>query len=500
MMDLFSNLILGFSVTLTPMNLLYCFFGTLLGTLIGVLPGIGVLATIAMLLPATFNMPPTSSLIMLSGIYYGAMYGGSTTSILVNIPGESTSIVTCFDGYAMARQGRAGAALGIAALGSLFAGCVATLLIVLFAPPLAEVALQFGAVEYFSVIVLGLVSAVVLAHGSLVKAVAMVLLGLVLGLVGTDVNSGTPRFNFGISELSDGISFVAIAMGMFGFAEIITNLELKEKREVFTSKVQNLLPTRADFKASWKPVVRGTTIGSLLGILPGGGAIISTLASYTLEKRLADDPSRFGNGAIEGVAGPEAANNAAAQTSFIPLLTLGIPANGVMALMLGALMIQGIPPGPDVIAKQPELFWGLITSMWIGNLMLVALNLPLIGIWISLLKVPYRLLYPAILMFCCIGVYSLNNSTFDVLMTAGFGLFGYIFNKLDCEAAPLLMGFILGPIMEENLRRAMLLSRGNPIVFVTSPISLAMLIMAALLLLTIVVPAIRQKREGSLQE
>ena len=499
-MDLFANLILGFGVILTPVNLLYCFFGTLLGTLIGVLPGIGVLATIAMLLPATFNMPPASSLIMLSGIYYGAMYGGSTTSILVNIPGESTSIVTCFDCYAMARQGRAGAALAIAALGSLFAGCVATLLIVLFAPPLAEVALQFGAVEYFSVMVLGLVSAVVLAHGSLVKAVAMVLTGLVLGLVGTDVNSGTPRFNFGISELSDGISFVAIAMGMFGFAEIITNLELKEKREVFTSKVQGLWPTRADLRASWKPVLRGTALGSLLGILPGGGAIISTLASYTLEKRLADDPTRFGNGAIEGVAGPEAANNAAAQTSFIPLLTLGIPANGVMALMLGAMMIQGIPPGPDVIAKQPELFWGLITSMWIGNLMLVALNLPLIGIWISLLKVPYRLLYPAILMFCCIGVYSLNNSTFDVIMTAAFGLLGYIFSKLDCEAAPLLMGFILGPIMEENLRRAMLLSRGNPIVFFTSPISLAMLVLAALLLLVIIVPKVRQQREGSLQE
>ncbi len=499
-MDLFNNLILGFSVVLTPVNLLYCFLGTLLGTLIGVLPGIGVLATIAMLLPATFNMPPTSSLIMLSGIYYGAMYGGSTTSILVNIPGESTSVVTCFDGYAMARQGRAGPALGIAALGSLFAGCVATLLIVLFAPPLAEVALQFGAVEYFSVMVLGLVSAVVLAHGSLIKAVAMVLLGLVLGLVGTDVNSGTQRFNFGISDLSEGISFVAIAMGMFGFTEIITNLELKEKREVFTSKVQSLLPTRADLRASWKPVLRGTALGSLLGILPGGGAIISTFASYTLEKRLADDPSRFGKGAIEGVAGPEAANNAAAQTSFIPLLTLGIPANGVMALMLGAMMIQGIPPGPDVMIKQPELFWGLITSMWIGNLMLVALNLPLIGIWISLLKVPYRLLYPAILMFCCIGAYSLNNSTFDVIMTAIFGLVGYVFNKLDCEAAPLLMGFILGPIMEENLRRAMLLSRGNPIVFFTSPISLAMLILAALLLLVIVVPSIRRKREGSLQE
>ncbi len=499
-MDLFNNLLLGFGAVLTLINLLYCLVGVLLGTLIGVLPGIGVLATIAMLLPVTFNLAPLSSLIMLSGIYYGAMYGGSTTSILVNIPGEATSVVTCFDGYAMARQGRAGPALGIAALGSFFAGCVATLLIVLFAPPLAELALQFGAVEYFSIMLLGLIAAVVLAHGSLLKAVAMVLLGLSLGLVGTDVNSGVVRFSLGSSHLSDGISFVALAMGMFGFAEIISNLESNERREIFTSEVLSILPTRADLRASWKPVLRGSALGSLLGIIPGGGAIISTLASYTLEKRLADDPARFGNGAIEGVAGPEAANNAAAQTSFIPLLTLGIPTNGVMALMLGALMIQGIPPGPDVMIKQPELFWGLITSMWIGNFLLVVLNLPLIGIWISLLKVPYRLLYPAILMFCCIGIFSLHNNTFDVYMAAGFGLFGYICNKIDCEPAPLLMGFILGPLMEENLRRAMLLSRGNPAVFFTSPISLTMFLLTAFLLLLIILPKIKRKRQEALLE
>ncbi len=493
-MDLFDNLLLGFGTILTAANMVYCLAGVLLGTLIGVLPGIGVLATIAMLLPVTFNLVPVSSLIMLAGIYYGAQYGGSTTSILVNIPGEATSVVTCFDGYAMARQGRAGPALGIAALGSFFAGCGATLLIALFAPPLAEMALKFGSVEYFSVLVLGLIAAVVLAHGSLLKAIAMMLLGLLLGLVGTDVNSGVIRFGFGTPHLEEGLCFVALAMGMFGFAEIISNLEFEEKREVFLSKVRDKLPTKADFAASWKPVLRGSALGSLLGIIPGGGAIISTLASYTLEKRLANDPKRFGKGAIEGVAGPEAANNASAQTSFIPLLTLGIPTNAVMALMLGAMMIQGIPPGPEVMTQQPTLFWGLITSMWMGNLFLVVLNLPLIGIWISLLRVPYRLLYPAIIMFCCIGVYSINNSPFDVYLAAGFGLFGYICSKLKCEPAPLLMGFILGPMMEENLRRAMLLSRGNPAVFFTSPISLAMLCMAAFLLLMIIVPEIKRNK------
>ncbi|MBI5967539.1 MAG: tripartite tricarboxylate transporter permease [Deltaproteobacteria bacterium] len=493
-MDLLSNLILGFGVALSLINLLYCLIGVMIGTLIGVLPGIGPLATIAMLLPITFNVPAVSALIMLAGIYYGAMYGGSTTSILVNIPGEAASVVTCLDGYQMARQGRAGPALAIAALGSFFAGCATTLIIALFAPPLAEVAFKFGPAEYFSLMVLGLVSAAVLAHGSMIKAIAMILLGLLLGLVGTDVNSRVRRFTFDIPDLFDGISFVVIAMGLFAFAEIITNLERKEKRVVLTD-VQRLLPTRADLEASWKAVLRGTGLGSIIGILPGGGAILSSFASYALEKRLANDPSRFGKGAIEGVAGPESANNAGAQASFIPMLTLGIPSNAVMAVMLGAMMIQGIVIGPQVMTEQPKLFWGIIASMWVGNLMLVIINLPLIGIWIRMLMVPYRLLYPAILLFCCIGAYSLSNSPFEVGLTAGFGLLGYIFVKLDCEPAPLLLGFILGPMMEEYLLRAMRLSRGDPTVFFTRPISLAMLMAAAFLLLLIIAPTVRRKRE-----
>ncbi len=499
-MEILSHLYLGFGIALTLTNLFYCLVGVVIGTTIGVLPGIGPAATIAMLLPTTFSLPPVTALIMLAGIYYGAMYGGSTTSILVNLPGEAASVVTCLDGYVMARQGRAGPALSIAALGSLFAGCIATAIIVLFGPPLAELALKFGSAEYFSLMVLGLVAAAVLASGSLLKAIAMILLGLLLGMVGTDVGTGVRRFCFEIPELSDGIGFVVIAMGMFGFAEIVSNLGLKEKRQVFTSKVGRLMPSRADLKASWRPVLRGTALGSALGILPGGGAVVSSFASYAVEKRIASDPSRFGKGAIEGVAGPEAANNAAAQTSFIPMLTLGIPANAVIALMLGALMIQGIAPGPRVMIERPELFWGLIASMWVGNLMLVVLNLPLIGIWIRLLTVPYRLLFPAILLFICIGAYSINNNPFDVAMAAGFGLLGYIFSRLACEPAPLLLGYILGPMMEENLRRAMQLSRGNPMVFLTRPISLAMLLTAAFLLLLIIIPAVRAKREETFRE
>lgn len=493
-MDAFGALLLGFEVAFTPLNVLYCLFGTLIGTLIAVLPGIGSVATIAMLLPITFGLPPIAALIMLAGIYYGAQYGGSTTSILVNIPGEAASVVTALDGYAMARDGRAGPALGIAAFGSFFAGCVATIFIFLFAPPLAEIAFQFGPAEYFSLLLLGLLGAVVLASGSLLKAIAMVFLGLLLGLVGTDVNSGMRRYCFGLSELADGIGFVVVAMGLFGFAEIMTNLEKTETRQVLTSKLKGLLPTRADIKASWMAILRGTILGTLLGILPGGGATISSFGSYTVEKRLAKDPSRFGKGAIEGVAGPESANNAAAQSSFIPLLTLGIPANPVMALMIGAMMIHGIAPGPLVIAERPELFYGMIASMWIGNLMLVVLNLPLISIWVRLLMVPYRLLFPAILLFCSIGVYSLNKAPFDVVLTAGFGVLGYVFLKLGCESAPLLLGFILGPMIEENLRRALLFSRGNPMIFVTRPISLALLLACGFIFALIVIPAIRRKR------
>ena len=494
-MDIFNNMILGFTVAFTPWNLFYCLFGALIGTLIGVLPGVGPAATIALLLPFTFNVPPVTALIMLAGIYYGSQYGGSTTSILVNIPGESSSVVTCLDGYAMARQGRAGPALAIAAMGSFFAGCVATVIICLLAPTLGELALKFGPAEYFSMMVLGLVGATMLAHGSLLKAIAMILFGLVLGLVGTDVNSGTRRFTFGISTLFDGIDFVVVVMGLFGLAEIISSLDLEKKKEILTTKVSGLMPTRSDLKASWKAVVRGTVLGSVLGILPGGGAILSSFASYALEKRIASDPSRFGIGAIEGVAGPESANNAGAQTSFIPMLTLGIPTNGVMALMLGAMMIHGITPGPRVMVERPDLFWGLIVSMWVGNLMLVVLNLPLIGIWVRLLTVPYRFLYPAIVMFCCIGVYSLNNSIFDLAMATGFGIVGYILLKLDCEPAPLVLGFILGPMMEVYFRRAMVLSRGDFTVFFTQPISLTMLLAAAILLLMNIAPTVRHKRE-----
>jgi TctA family transporter len=439
---------------------------------------------------------------MLAGIYYGAQYGGSTTAILVNLPGEASSVVTCIDGYQMARRGRAGAALGIAAVGSFFAGSVATLLIAAFALPLVEVAFKFGPAEYFSLMVLGLIGAVVLASGSLIKAIAMIVLGLLLGLVGTDVNSGVARFAFDVPELTDGIGFVAVAMGVFAFAEIVANVEKHEHREVFTDKVKNLWPTGADLKDSAPAIVRGTALGSALGILPGGGALLASFASYSLEKKIAGsraDPP-FGQGNIRGVAGPESANNAGAQTSFIPMLTLGIPPNAVMALMVGAMTIHNIQPGPQVMSSNPALFWGLIASMWVGNLMLVVLNLPLIGIWVQLLKVPYKWLYPAILAFCCIGAYSLNNNVFDVYVTAVFGAVGYLFYKLDCEPAPLILGFILGPMMEENLRRAMLLSRGDPTVFFTRPLSLALLLMAAALVLLVALPAIKSRREEAFHE
>ena len=499
-MDLLANLGTGFAVALTWQNLAFCFIGVALGTLIGVLPGIGPVATIAMLLPITFHFEPASALIMLAGIYYGAQYGGSTTSILVNLPGEASSVVTCLDGYQMARQGRAGAALAIAALGSFFAGCVATLVLATLAPPLAELAFKFGPAERFSLMVLGLVAAVTLAHGSLLKAVAMILLGILLGLVGADPEVGRMRYTFGLTQLTDGIGFVVVAMGIFAFGEIIANLERGENREVFTKSITGLWPTREDFRLAWKAVLRGTGIGSILGILPGGGSVLGAFASYMAEKKLAKDPSRFGKGAIEGVAGPESANNAGAQTSFIPLLTLGIPSNAVMALMVGAMIIHGIQPGPQVMQERPELFWGMIASMWIGNLLLVILNLPLIGIWVKLLSVPYRLLYPAILVLCCIGIYSLNNSVFDVGLAVFFGLLGYAFIKFRCEPAPLMLGFVLGPMLEENLRKAMTISRGDPSVFITRPLSMSMLLIAAVLLILVVLPAVRRKREEAFQE
>lgn len=496
-LGLISNLMLGFETALSLQNILYCTIGVTIGTLIGVLPGMGPVATVAMLLPATYALPPTSALIMLAGIYYGASYGGSTTAILVNIPGEASAVVTCLDGHMMAKRGRAGSALGIAALGSFFAGCVATLLIAAFAPPLTELAFQFGPAEYFSLMVLGLVSATVLATGSLLKAICMVLLGLLLGLIGTDVNSGAFRFTFGIDELQDGIDFVPLSMGLFGFAEIMRNLEGNMSRSLVPNKVKNILPSWQEIKVSVGPIVRGTALGSILGVLPGGGALLSSFASYTAEKKLAGDKADppFGYGNIRGVAGPESANNAGAQTSFVPMLTLGIPSNAVMALMIGAMMIHDIVPGPQVMQSDPGLFWGLIISMWIGNLILVVLNLPMIGVWVQLLRVPYRWLFPAILVFCCIGVYSINNNVWDVWIAIFFGFAGYVFGKLGCETAPLVLGFILGPMMEENLRRAMLLSRGDPSVFVSSPISCGLLIAAVLMVFLVAAPAFRKTRE-----
>ena len=493
-MELFNNLIFGFGVALTWQNLWFCFIGCFLGTLIGVLPGIGPLATIAMLLPITFNLSPIPALIMLAGIYYGAQYGGSTTAILVNLPGETAAVVTCIDGYQMARQGRAGPALAIAAIGSFFAGTVCTLIIALFGPPLAEVALKFGAPEYFSLMLMGLVAAAVLAGDNMIKSLAMVVVGLLLGIVGTDVNSGMARYSFGVAELTDGIGFIVIAVGVFAIGEIVQNLGDPEERKLVSSKITGLMPTLEDLKMSFWPIVRGTGIGAFLGVLPGTGPAIASFSSYMVEKKMAKDPSRFGKGAIEGVAGPESANNADAQCKFIPTLTLGIPASAVMALMLGALTIQGIAPGPQVMTQKPDLFWGLIASMWVGNLMLVLLNLPMVGMWVQLLRVPYRMLFPAIMAFSCIGVYSVNNSAYEVYLTALFGVIGFMWMKLEMPPAPMLLGFVLGPLMEENLRRALLISRGDPTVFFTRPISLGFMIATVLIVVVMVLPGIRARR------
>ncbi|MFC3629749.1 tripartite tricarboxylate transporter permease [Paracoccus angustae] len=494
-MDLLSNLAMGFGVASSLANLAFCLIGVLLGTLIGVLPGIGATATIAMLLPITFQLEPVSSLIMLAGIYYGAQYGGSTTAILINMPGESSSAVTAIDGYQMARNGRAGTALATAALGSFFAGSVATFLVAIFAPPLTAIALKFGAAEYFSLMVMGLVMSVALAHGSVLKALAMVVLGLLLGMVGTDVYTGAPRFTMGMTQFADGLNFVAVAVGVFGIAEILRNLEDEHDRQVMTKHITRLFPSGDEFRQMIGPVLRGTGVGSVLGILPGGGAILAAFASYTVEKKLSKHPEEFGKGALAGVAGPESANNAGAQTSFIPLLTLGIPANPVMALMIGAMIIQGIVPGPNVVSEQPALFWGIIASMWIGNLMLVVLNLPLIGLWVKLLTVPYYVLFPIIMAMCSIGVYSVNSNPYDLFAVAFFGLLGYVMSKLRCEPAPLLLGFVLGPLLEENLRRAMILSRGDPATFVTRPISAGLLILSLAILVLVFLPQIRKRRD-----
>jgi putative tricarboxylic transport membrane protein len=498
--DVLANLATGWATALTLLNLCYCFLGVLIGTLVGALPGLGPVATIAMLLPATLTLPADSALIMLAGIYYGAQYGGSTTAILINLPGESSSIVTALDGHAMARQGRAGAALATAAVASFFAGTVATFVIACLAPPLGNLALKFQAPEYFSLMVLGLIASIVLAQGSLLNALGMVLLGLLLGLVGTDVTSGTQRFTFGVSALSDGINFVVVAMGVFGIAEIVRNLEDPRARALLVQAISELMPNREERRRMVAPILRGTALGSLLGILPGGGALLASFAAYALEKRLSPRALEFGTGAIEGVAAPEAANNAGAQSSFIPMLTLGIPSNPVMALMIGAMIIQGIRPGPNVMLEQAPLFWGIIVSMWIGNLFLLLLNLPMIGLWVRLVSVPYNLLFPSILLFAAVGVLSLANSAVDVYLLALFGVLGYVFVKLGCEPAPLLLGYILGPMMEEYLRRALTLSRGDPMIFLQRPISAAMLLAAGLALGILLLPAVRSTRSKAFSE
>jgi len=494
-MGLIDNLVLGFSTALSVQNLLLCFLGCLIGTLIGVLPGVGPIATIAMLLPLTFNVDSTGAIIMLAGIYYGAQYGGSTSAILVNIPGETTSVVTVLDGHQLARQGRAGVALGTAAIASFIAGTIATLVIAALGLPLSKLALLFGPADYFSLMVVGLACSIVLARGSLLKAVAMVLTGLLLSTVGTDLDTGVERLTFGLPELADGIDFAVLAMGLFGFAEILKNLAEPEETDVVRGVIGRLLPSKDDFKQELGPILRGTGLGALLGILPGNGAVLGPFAAYAIEKKLAKDPSRFGRGAIEGVAGPEAANNAGAQTAFIPLLTLGIPPNAVMALMVGAMTIHGIIPGPQVITKSPDLFWGMVASMWLGNLMLLVLNLPLVGIWVRLLKVPYRLMFPSILLFCCIGVYSISNSPANVLFTALFGLVGYVLHKLGFEPAPLLIGFVLGRLFEEKLRQALTLSRGDFMVFLERPVSASLLVVALIVFGVALVPNLKKKRE-----
>ena len=497
---MFSNLGLGFSVALTLQNIFLCFLGCLIGTLVGVLPGVGPIATIAMLLPITFGLDPVGALIMLAGIYYGAQYGGSTSAILVNIPGEATAVVTTLDGHQMARQGRAGIALGIAAIASFFAGTVATIVIAALGAPLTHIALLFQPADYFSLMFLGLAFAVILARGSILKAVVMILAGILLSTIGQDLETGEERLTFGQAFLSEGIDFAVLAMGLFGIAEILRNLEQTADRDVVRRHLGRLLPTRDDLRQAAAPILRGTFLGGLLGILPGNGAVLGPFASYSLEKRLARDPRRFGQGAIEGVAGPEAANNAGAQTSFIPLLTLGIPPNAVMALMVGAMTIHGIVPGPQVMTRNASLFWGMVASMWLGNLMLLVINLPLIGVWVRLLKVPYRLMFPAILLFCCIGIYSINNQITDVMAIAVFGIAGYVLIKFGFEVAPLLLGFVLGRLMEENLRRALTISRGDLTTFVTHPVSLGLLIVAILLLALAFSANVRRQRKEILLE
>jgi putative tricarboxylic transport membrane protein len=492
MSDLLANLAIGFDTALSWEALLYCFAGVTLGTFIGILPGIGPLAAIAMLLPVTFHLEPVSALIFLAGVYYGALYGGSTAAILLRLPGTAASAVICIDGHAMARAGRANVALVMTTIASFIGGCVAVLVIAGFSPPLARFAIGMGPADYASLMVFGLVAASAMSGGAFLKGLGMVLLGLLIGLVGMDVNAGTLRYTFGFSHLADGLSIVVLAMGLFGISEVLNNLVSGDPGHMIKTRftLRDLIPSRRDLKMSLSAIGRGTAIGSALGILPGAGPAMSSFASYSVEKQLARDPSRFGKGAIEGVAGPEASNNAAAQTSFIPTLTLGIPGDAIMALILGALMIHGITPGPNVMNSHPELFWGLVVSFWIGNLMLLVLNLPLIGVWIKILSIPYRILFPGIMLFICIGVYSVNRNPADVLTVAVFGVFGVAMYALRCDIVPLILGFILGPMLEEYARRALLFSRGDPLVFFERPVSLTFLVCALLLIAVTTTPRI----------
>lgn len=499
-MNIFDGILLGLAHSATPINLALCLAGALLGTLIGILPGIGPSATLAILLPVTYYLPPLGALIMLAGIYYGAQYGGSTTAILINLPGEASSVVTAMDGHQMAKQGRAGSALAVAALASFFAGIVANVFIAFFGPSLASMALKFGPAEYFSLALFGLMSATILTSGSVLNAIGMTLLGLLLGLVGTDQNSGGLRLTFGSVNLFDGIPFVVLAVGFFAVAEIIDNLESPTIRGKITGHINKPWPSRSDFNKCWRPVVRATGLGSLIGVLPGGGATLSAFSAYMLEKKLSKSPESFGQGAVEGVAAPEAANNAGAQTNLVPMLVLGIPSGAITAIMLGALAIHGIVPGPNLIHTSPDLFWGFIASMWIGNIMLLFINLPMIGLWVRFLKIPYRLLFPAILLFSCVGVYSINNKIFDVAMLVVFGMIGWVARKARCDAAPLMLGFVLGPMMESNLRRTLTITGGSLEPFVERPISLTLLIATVLLLAILILPSIRKKRVEALQE
>jgi putative tricarboxylic transport membrane protein len=494
-MDILHNLVLGFQVALIPTNLLFCLVGVVIGTLVGVLPGIGPVGAMALLLPATFAVPLSSSLIMLAGIYYGAMYGGSTTSILVNIPGEAASVITCIDGYQMARQGRAGPALGISAIGSFIGGTFSIIGLMVVAVPLAKAALRFGPPEYFALMCAGLIVLTYLTQGSMVKSLMMALVGILLGSVGLDMVVGSPRFTFNVNELTDGVGIIPVVMGLFGVAEVFSNLETVLTREVLQTKITNIWPSMKDYAQTKWTIARGSVLGFLLGILPGGGAILASFLSYAMEKKLSKHPEHFGKGAIEGVAGPETANNASAGGSLIPLLTLGIPPNVVMAMLFSAMIIHGVQPGPLLMTSSPDVFWGLVASMYIGNVLLVLLNLPLIGLWVQLLKIPYRILLPLILLFCLIGAYSLNNSTFDVMVMIFFGGVGYLMRKFRYECAPLVLAFIMGPILEQNLRQALLMSHGSFIIFVTRPISAVTLAIAFLLLLSNVLPSMKKKRE-----